>query len=857
VVGIGASAAGLAALQTFFQQVPADSGLAFVVVVPVLPPLAIPFPVRPIPRNTLLEPNQAYIIPPDFNLNAIDSHLRVSHLEEPAVQRAPIDHFFRTLANTYDGRTVGVILAGTGSDGTLGIRDIRAKGGLAIIQEPHECGYDEMPADFVLPVEQIPAAIQRFARTAPCLIPQDERLLLQKVFSQLRTRTGCDFSHYKPATALRRIERRMQIHSLADFQSYFEMLLEQPREVQALADDLQLTVAHFFQDRRVFEKLENEVIPRLFARKSSRDSIRVWSVGCSTGEEAYSLAMLLLEEAGRHEQPPQIQIFASEPHARSLETARAGFYPGPIEMDVTPGRLQRFFHKQHCGYRIRHEVRDKVIFAKHNLFTDPPFSHLDLIACRNLLVFIERDIQRGVAELFHYALNPEGSVLFGMADAIDFSDLFRPENHDLRLYRKRIGTLAKRGIPVLPIGGARTPVPEPKTPPADELLAPQKLYRRMIVPYVPPSILVGPDNDVVHAERAERYLAQPGSEPAANLFKLAREELRVELRALVLYVRETRQVCDSQAIAVRCGESWGSVVLHVAPACEPECEDYVLIVFEEREPWMPDSRAGEDSRVQTLEAELSVARERLENMIEQYEAAQGEMKVSNHEMHLTMDELRSSMEALRNSLAEKDELLKEVHHRVKNNLQVINSLLNMQARQIGDPRVLALFDELRNRVLSIGAIHELLYRSASFAAIKLTAYAERLVPELIHFYGLQDRIRPKIAGDGATLELERAVPYGLLLNELVSNVCKHAFPDKRPGELTVTISSGDGLIVLKVADNGAGLPPDFDYRRTSSLGFQLIEGLTRQLHATLRVLSGPGTAVQIAIPVDGGSDDTD
>jgi two-component sensor histidine kinase len=566
--------------------------------------------------------------------------------------------------------------------------------------------------------------------------------------------------------------------------------------------------------------------------------------------------MLLLEEAGRHERPPQIQIFASELHARSLETARAGFYPGHIETDVNPARLQRFFQNQDGGYRIRHEVRDRVIFAKHNLFTDPPFSHLDLVACRNLLIFVDRDIQRGVAEMFHYALKPEGSMLLGIADALDAGDLFRPENQDLCLYRKRNFTPAGHRIPVLPIHTDRLPVARSSSPPPAETVAPGKLYQRMIAHYAPPGILVNPDDDVVHSsDRVGRYLVQPGGPPTANIFKLAREELRAELRVWVKHARETRQVCDSRPIAVHFGESWRSVVMHVAPALEPGYDEFILVVFEELEERTPEGRAGDDARIQTLETELSVARQRLESMIEQYEAAQGETKISNEEMHLTMEELRRSMDALRTSLAEKDALLKEVHHRVKNNLQVINSLLNMQARQIEDSRVLALFDELRNRVLSIGTIHDLLYRSTSFSAIKLTSYAQRLVPELIRFYGLQDRIRPTIVGDGATLELERAVPYGLLLNELVSNVCKHAFPEHQHGELTVTLGGDNGVILLKVADNGAGLPADFDYRRTPSLGFQLIEALTRQLHATMRVLTGPGTAVEIAIPTNADSTD--
>ena len=349
VVGIGASAGGLAALKKFFEQVPIDSGLAFVVVVHLAPEhkshladllqLHAGFPVQQVNETTLLEPNHVYVIPPNANIETIDTHLRLSALEQHRGQRAPIDHFFRTLASTHDGHSVGVILSGTGSDGTLGIRDIKAKGGLIIVQNPNDAEYDGMPqsaiatglADFVLPVGEIPNNLLRYNRTQPRITlhegeiaeeAPDERVLLQKVFTHLRARTDRDFSRYRRSTLMRRIARRMQLNYIEDLSSYVEKLRENPDEVRALSDDLLVTVTSFFRDPEVFERLRIDVIPRLFEGKEANDSVRVWSVGCATGEEAYSIAMLLFEAAARRSHPLKSRfLLRTSTSARSIEPA--------------------------------------------------------------------------------------------------------------------------------------------------------------------------------------------------------------------------------------------------------------------------------------------------------------------------------------------------------------------------------------------------------------------------------------------------------------------------------------------------------------------------------------------------------
>ena len=567
IVGIGASAGGLGALKTFFQHVPEDSDLAFVIVVHLSPDheshLAdllqphVKMPVQQVTGTVALKPNQVYVIPPGCNLNTIDTHLRLSDLEEKRRERAPIDHFFRTLSETHDGDSVGVILTGTGSDGTLGLKEIKEEGGLTVVQDPTEAEYDGMPQsaiatgliDLVLPLAKIPAAILRFARTEPRVavpaedqdLHDEERPLLHKVFTQVRARTGRDFSRYKRSTVMRRLRRRMQLTQTEELSDYLLLLRQEPSEIVALSDDFLITVTNFFRDPAVFAELEQNVIPQLFADKGPEQNVRVWSVGCSTGEEAYSLAMLLLEEAGRREAPPEIQVFASDLHESSLLKAREAYYPGDIKETVSAERLRRFFIKEDNGYRIRKEVRDLVVFAPHNLLGDPPFSRIDLIACRNLLIYLQRTVQHEVIELFHYALRPGGTLLLGTSETIENSELFRTENKKLCLFRKRNVPAPDLHLPVFPLARTRpaNPLPAGTNAYEDEPVVYGVLHQQIVERYAPPSLLVGPNHRVVHlSEHVGRYLVHPGGEVTTNVFKLVRPEFHLELRSALHAAQE-------------------------------------------------------------------------------------------------------------------------------------------------------------------------------------------------------------------------------------------------------------------------------------------------------------------------------
>ena len=452
VVALGASAGGLNALQQFFEHLPPDSGMAFVVMMHLAPDYEshlaallqgfTEMPVQQVNDTIALEPNQVYVAPPNRNLFALGDHLGLAALEEQRSDRAPIDYFFRTLASTLGTRAICVVLSGSGSDGTLGLRHIKEVGGLTVAQDPADAEYDAMPqsaiatgfVELILPAAQIAARLVEYAHTAkrePSILateeepPDNARDLIKEILDQVRAGTGYDFGRYKQSTILRRIHRRMQIYGYDQLTGYLEFLHEHGDEVQKLSADFLISVTNFFRDAEAFTALEREVVPGLFRNKQGEDQVRVWVTGCATGEEAYSMGILLLEYAQHLQHPPHIQVFATDISELALRRAREGLYSESIELDVTSTRLARFFLRDQGGYRVRHELRELVLFAPQNLLKDPPFSKIDLISCRNVLIYMQRSAQKQLLELFHYALRPDGYLFLGSAESIEDVRLFR------------------------------------------------------------------------------------------------------------------------------------------------------------------------------------------------------------------------------------------------------------------------------------------------------------------------------------------------------------------------------------------------------------------------------------------------
>ncbi|MCA9227196.1 MAG: PAS domain-containing protein, partial [Planctomycetales bacterium] len=691
IVGIGASAGGLNALKSLFAAMPADTGAAFVVVVHLSPEhkshlaeLIQPhsaMPVQQVTETVKLEPNRVYIIPPAANLNTIDTHLRLSDLEPQPHKRATVDHDFRTLADTHDGHSIGVVLTGTGSDGTLGLRYIKEAGGVTIAQDPSEAEYDGMPrsavvagvVDFVLPIERIAEEVARLTRVEPQLrvppdgeeLNEDHSRLLHKIFAQIRSRTGHDFSQYKRSTVMRRIQRRMQLQHVESLERYLEFLRDNRDEVRDLFDDLLITVTEFFRDQHVFECLEDKVIPALFEGKTSNDRIRVWSVGCSTGEEAYSIAILLLEELSKHEERPRLQVFASDLHERSLTRAREGIYPLEISTNVPAEWLQRYFIKENDNYRVRREVREMVVFAPHNLLGDPPFSHLDLIVCRNVMIYLQRDVQRDVIRLFHYALEPDGRLVLGTSETVDRSELFTVEDKQSCVYRRRNVPTREVDLPILSVpprtrhGEGNRDEDAPRRGATESYGV---LHERVVERYAPPSVLINADHEIVHSStRAGRYMEIPGGEPTRKVFKLLREPLGVEVRAALAAARRSGESTRSQPVRVKFNGESRRVVVHIHPARDAELEGFTLVVFDELpEPisGADDSNAEQPSQSadattrREMDPEVELYRQRLQATIEEYESSREEMQASNEELQSANEELRSTMEELETSKEE-------------------------------------------------------------------------------------------------------------------------------------------------------------------------------------------------------------
>ncbi len=714
VVGIGASSGGLKTLQSFFSHVPENSGMAYVVVMHLSPDhksiLAeliqpnIKIPVMQVNKTIELKPNHVYVIPPNAHLDAIDSHLRLSKLKNNRFKEGPIDHFFRTLAKTHDGDAIGIILSGAGFDGTLGVKEIKEKGGLTIVQDPQDAEFDSMPqsaistglVDIILPVKEMPSYFIKFFSTKPKLKLLDpeakkdnsEQQIIQKIFSQVHARTGRDFSRYKTSTLLRRLQRRMQIHQITILSDYLELLQKNPEEVQTLSDDFLINVTNFFRDTEAYHYLENIIIPRIVKNKDTNEQLRVWSSGCATGEEAYSLAMILYEAISKMDNPPSIQIFASDLHEKSLAKAREGFYPGDIKADVSEERLNRFFIKEDSGYRIQKELRELVIFTSHNLMGDPPFSKLDLLVCRNVLIYLKKDIQQEVIELFHYALLPQAYLMLGLSEQLDNPDFFNTISKEFSFFSKRNVPAPEPRLPVFPKAKIDyNPPPRPQTNERD--ISVGSIHYKMIEKYGPPSLLLSNNYHILHVSgTAGEYLQVSGGEFTKDVFKLIKKELQFEFRSTLYSAKENQDFAESKPTKI---EINGKIKQVVFTAKYIKEEQLILVIFKDfikSAPLTEKTKHGKEhiqpKLVAQLEKELDETRKRLQAVVEEYETSQEEMKASNEELHSANEELRSAMEELETSKEElqsmNEELItlnQENKHKVEELAQLSDDLQNL------------------------------------------------------------------------------------------------------------------------------------------------------------------------------------
>jgi two-component system, chemotaxis family, CheB/CheR fusion protein len=709
VVGLGASAGGIQALQGFFAHVPPDGGAAFVVILHLSPEhdsrlaevlqASSRIPVTRVTETLALEANHVYVISPSTSLRMADGMLNVSEVLRLEERRAPVDVFFRTLADVHGPRAVGIVLSGTGSDGSAGIRRLKEYGGLSIAQDPSEAAHDDMPRraiaggliDYVLPVRGMwdriaayaPIAARPLPETADAEVPPD---LLREAIAVLRARTGHDFSNYKTATLYRRIDRRRHLHGLADLQAYVHFLREHPEEPPALLKELLISVTNFFRDHRAFEALERAVVPRLFQQAGGQLHVRAWVAGCATGEEAYSVGMLLAEAAERTFAPPAIQIFATDLDAQAIAVAREGFYSDVEVADIPPERLRRFFNREAGGYRVRRELREMVLFARHNVLKDPPFSHMDLICCRNLMIYLNRPAQDRLLETFHFALRPGRFLLLGASESMSGNDgLFAIVDKDARIFESRLTpprSIAARLDPLPAPEVPIYPVPRFQTGSLPERISPAELHFQLLEHYAPPSVVVTEDHEIVHlSARAARYLHVSPGEPTRELLKLVHGDLRVDLRtALHQASRERTTVRVSGTL------SGAPVTLEVRPVLregDPGRGFFVVLFSVDPGQGIPPaasevavrpSDGGADAALH-LEKELLLVRHQLRATVDQYETQVEEARASNEELQTINEELRSSTEELETS--------KEELQSVNEELTTVNQELKIKIDELG------------------------------------------------------------------------------------------------------------------------------------------------------------------------------
>jgi two-component system, chemotaxis family, CheB/CheR fusion protein len=807
VVGLGGSAGSIEALQDFFTTMPSQSGLAFVVVIHLSPEhdsmltdvlqRCTRMRVVKVVDTLKVEPNHVYVIPPGKVLQSRDGELRLQPTPPGRAGHVVVDVFFRTLADSHGAHAAAIVLSGMDGDGAIGIKRIKERGGLTVAQDPDQAAHPSMPrhaidtgmVDWVLPVHDMPSRLLAYFRLEQAVnLPPEEpdegelhtdEASLRDVLNFLRTRTGRDFSHYKRATVLRRIGRRMQVNGVDNLPSYLNCLRTRTGECGALLQDLLISVTNFFRDPECFHALE-EHIPSLFAGKGPNDAVRVWVVACATGEEAYSLAMLLAEHARTLEAPPLIQVFATDLDEQAVRVAREAVYPLAVEADVSEERLRRYFLKEHHGYRVRRELRELVLFAVHDVLLDSPFSRQDLVSCRNLLIYLTRDSQKRVMETLHFALLPTGKLFLGSSESLDDeSGLFTVLDKKNRIYVQRPSTRIPLSLPQAastltrsaeaqhaavagPVTAGRSfnvPVASNLADAAPAGIEPRRpgawgeLHLQLLERLAPPSVLVNADHDIVHlSPSAGRFLQLAGGEPSRNLMRAVSADVRIDLRAALYQAGEEAAEVSVPPVAMPLAGGTMLVGLRIVPVTEAR-EPLFLVVFEVQPTGAESAEAREkrhaaDPLARYLDAEIERLKSHLRETVEQYEASTEELKASNEELQAMNEEMRAATEELETSREELQSINEE--------LSTVNSELKAKVDQLSGAN-----SDMQNlmdatRIATIFLDRELRITRFTPAAVKLFKLLPgdlgRPLTDLA-----TDLVYPDLGADAAEV-LERLVP---------------------------------------------------------------------------------------------------
>lgn len=714
IVGIGASAGGVQALESFFSHLPNDSGMAFVVLMHLSSEHEsnlsgilrhhTDLTVRKIEDGMTPEPNGVYVLPPNTNLRIEDGQLHLAEVSRSHGRQTVIDQFFRALAGDQKDDAIGIILSGTGTDGTQGMRTIKEQGGFTMVQDPEDALYDGMPRcaidtdliDVIAPAERLSAKLTQYWTHAVQVgfpgeaeeMPEEDEQVVRKILAHLYTETGHDFSDYKRSTVMRRIARRLTVNQCVELGEYLNLLRGNEEEIVALLRELLVCVTGFFRDPEAFAALEENVIPRLFEGKNFDDQVRLWSAGCATGEEAYSLAMLLHEQAEELDSSTDLQIFATDLSGEAVETAREGLYAESVASDLTTDRLERYLKPEGAHYRVRQELRDMVLFAQHNLLEDPPFSELDLVSCRNVLIYLNREVQERVFELLHYALRPEGFLFLGGSESIAAADgFFSPVDKQHSIFQRRPDPEEEtRTAPILPMRrrlGGTPPVEQWEEPDQTGSDTVHELHRRLLMEDIA-SIIVDDNYEIVHlTDRAARYLEYRGGAPTHDVLEVVPGQLRRELRGKLYQVFQKGQASDPQWITTKIGDEPTHLSIRVRPVGEGTNFAQILLHEVDR-PHSPTGAEVSDDEssgyTAELEEELRRTKEELQTTIEEYETTTEELEASNEELLSMNEELQSKNEEIETSKEE----LQSVNEELKTTNQELKTKIDELRRSNSD-----------------------------------------------------------------------------------------------------------------------------------------------------------------------------
>jgi two-component system CheB/CheR fusion protein len=819
IVGMGASAGGLEAFERFFKNMSDDSGMAFILV-PHLDPTHVSLMPELVQKSskmkviqakdgTQVNPDAVYIVPPNHDLAILNGTLQLFPPPKTPGPRMPIDYFFRSLANDQGEKAIGIILSGMGTDGTLGLRAVKGEMGMAMVQSPDSAKYNSMPrsaietdlVDYILPPEKMPEQLIAFAKhatrkVAVKVIGTEGEVpnALQKIFILLRTHTGHDFSSYKKNSIYRRIERRMKVHQIDKITTYVRLLQENDVEVEILFRELLIGVTNFFRDPQAFKALKEKAFPMLLEDKSDDYTIRAWVPGCSSGEEAYSIAILLRECMEKLKRHMGIQVFATDIDKIAIDNARAGIYPASISADVNPHRLKRFFMSDDNTYLIKKDLREMLVFAPQDIIKDPPFTKLDLVCCRNLLIYFDAELQKKLLPLFHCSLKPGGILFLGTSETIGgFTDLFTAVDKKWKIFRRKGSAPSAQAAFAFPVKRPLERVFEAQEAKPPEIDVAHLAEKTLAEHYAPPSVMIDEKGEILYIHgRTGKYLEPAPGEARLSIYRMAREGLEIELPSAIQKAATQKKEVVHKGIKIKDNGGSQMIDLIVRPMLDARVPSgLLLVVFEDVTPVTQEEPAKKeqiktikgDERIRVLERELQYTKENLYTTIEELETSNEELKSANEELQSTNEELQSTNEELETSKEEQQSMNEE--------LTTVNSELQGKMEGLSEAN-----NDLKNLIDAIEV--PTIFLNNDLCIKRFTSHATRIINLIQVDIGRPiGDIASKIA-DVNISEIAEAVLKDLVLREREVHTSDGSYFTMRLAPYRTTENVIDGVVITFV-----------------------------------------------------------